>query len=308
MKQEEINILRKSGIINNKAQKLAQRIIKPGISFLEIGTKLENYIREEGGKPAWPVNLSINEEAAHNSYSPEEQVLLKETDILKVDIGVSIDGYITDSSQTIIFDKKHEKLKEASNKALLNAKDYIFKNPKTCTISKIGEIIEDTITSYSYKPVSNLTGHTITRFQTHNHPSIPNVRNNCDIKLSEIDNGWFAIEPFSSTGNGYVNEGNTVYIFIFQEDIPLRNPNARKILEEIKSFEGMAFSEFWVGKNMAGFDRKIAFRELLKAQAIGAYPVLIDKHGSFVSQAETTIVIDNNEAIDLIDIEKIINL
>ena len=72
MEAEEIEILKKSGIINNKAQKLAKKIVKPGVSFLEIGTKIETFIREAGGVPAWPVNLSINQEAAHNSYNPEE--------------------------------------------------------------------------------------------------------------------------------------------------------------------------------------------------------------------------------------------
>ncbi|HRS42444.1 MAG TPA: type II methionyl aminopeptidase [Candidatus Diapherotrites archaeon] len=307
MNKTEIDILKKSGNINNRAQKLAKKIIKPGISFLEIGTQIENYIKEQDAVPAWPVNLSINHEAAHNSYSPEEQVILKETDVLKVDVGVSIDGYITDSSQTFIFSKAHEKLKESSDKALLKSKDYIFNNPHTVTISKIGEIIEETITSYGYKPVSNLTGHTITRYTTHNQPSIPNIKNNINIKLSDIES-WFAIEPFSSTGKGFVTEGNNVYIFIFEEDVSVRNPNARKILEEIKSFNGMAFSEFWVGKELSSFDRKVAFRELLKAQAISAYPVLIDKKDSFVSQAETTFVYDkeNKEMIDLININEII--
>lgn len=305
MKTEEIEILKKSGAINNKAQKLAQKIIKPGMSFLEIGTKLEDLIKENGAKPAWPINLSINEQAAHNSYSPEDLMILKETDVLKVDIGVSIDGYITDSSQTIIFDKKFEKLRESSIQALLNSKKYIVENPKTATIAKVGEIIEDTITSFGFKPIENLTGHTISRYTTHNHPSIPNVRNDYDICFSEIET-WFAIEPFSSTGRGYVTEGENVYIFIFQDDIPIRNTNARKILEEIKEFEGMAFSEFWVGKGMSSFERKVAFRELLKFQVIGAYPILLEKPGAFVSQAETTVVIHNNEAIDLVNIDEIL--
>ncbi len=122
MEAQEIEILRKSGIINNKAQKLAQRIVKPGVSFLDIGTKIEEFIKEAGAVPAWPVNLSINQEAAHNTYNPEELVLVKETDVLKVDVGVSIDGYITDSSQTFVFKKENEKLREASVKALLSQK------------------------------------------------------------------------------------------------------------------------------------------------------------------------------------------
>ncbi|HOW29500.1 MAG TPA: type II methionyl aminopeptidase [archaeon] len=305
MEAEEIEILKKSGIINNKAQKLAKKIVKPGVSFLEIGTKIETFIREAGGVPAWPVNLSINQEAAHNSYNPEEQVLVKESDVLKVDVGVSIEGYITDSSQTFVFKKENEKLREASIEALLSAKDYLFKNPKTAKISKLGEIIENKIISYNFKPVSNLTGHTITRYTTHNYPSIPNVKNNLDIYFKDIDS-WFAVEPFVTTGSGYVTEGNQVYIFKFEEEYPIRNPNARKLLEEIKTFDGLAFSEFWIGKGMSSFERKVAIRELLKAQIIAAYPVLIDKPGSLVSQAETTFFVNDKEAIDFVEIDEIL--
>jgi len=305
MEEKEIEILRKSGIINNKAQKLAQKIVKPGVSFLEIGTKIETFIKEAGAKPAWPVNLSINEQAAHNSYNPEEEVIVKETDVLKVDVGVSIDGYITDSSQTFVFKKENELLREASIKALLSAKEYLVNNPKTAKISELGELIENKILSYNFKPVSNLTGHTITRYVTHNHPSIPNVKNNYDIYFKDIDS-WFAVEPFVTTGSGYVTEGNQVYIFKFEEEYPIRNTNARKLLEEIKTFEGLAFSEFWIGKDMSVFDKKIAIRELLKAQIIAAYPVLIDKPGSLVSQAETTFLVTEKEVIDFVEIDEIL--
>ena len=305
MNAQELEILKKSGIINNKAQKLAQKIVKPGISFLEIGTKIETFIREAGGVPAWPVNLSINEQAAHNSYNPEEEVLVKETDVLKVDVGVSIDGYITDSSQTFVFKKEHELLREASIKALLSAKDYLMKNPKTAKISDVGEIIENKINSYNFKSISNLTGHTITRYITHNHPSIPNVKNNYDFYFKDIES-WFAIEPFVSTGNGYVTEGNQVYIFKFEEEYPIRNPSARKLLEEIKTYNGLAFSEFWIGKNMSTFEKKVALRELLKAQIIAAYPVLVDKPGSLVSQSETTFFVTDKETIDLVEIDEIL--
>jgi len=305
MNTEEIEILRKSGIINNKAQKLAQKIVKPGVSFLEIGTKIEEFIRETGAVPAWPVNLSINEQAAHSTYSPEEQVIVKETDVLKVDVGVSIDGYITDSSQTFVFKKEHEKLREASIKVLFSAKEYLMKNPKTAKISALGEIIENKINSYNFKSISNLTGHTINRYTTHNYPSIPNVKNNLDIYFKDIDS-WFAVEPFVSTGNGYVTEGNQVYIFKFEEEFPIRNINARKLLEEIKTFNGLAFSEFWIGKEMSVFDKKIAIRELLKTQIISAYPILVEKPNTLVSQTETTFLVTEKETIDFVEIDEIL--
>lgn len=302
---QEIDILKRSGIINNKAQKLAQKLVKPGISLLEIGTKIETFIKEANAVPAWPVNLSLNEEAAHSTYNPEETIVLQEKDVLKVDIGVSIDGYITDSSQTFTFTKDNEKLKEASIQALLCAKNYLCKNPETATISSLGEIIENKINSYGFKSISNLTGHTITRYNTHNHPSIPNVKNNLNILFKDIGS-WFAVEPFVTTGRGYITEGTSVFIFKFEEDLPIRNTNARKLLEEIKTFNGLAFSEFWIGKEMSLFDKKIAMRELLKAQIISAYPVLIEKASSLVSQSETTFIYEGKEVIDLVDMEEIL--
>jgi methionyl aminopeptidase len=305
MDSKIIKILQKSGTINNKTHKFAKKFIKPDLSIYEIGTKIDDYIIEQGGFPAWPVNLSVNNQAAHNSYGKDNDYKLDENDVLKVDIGVSIDGYITDASQTIIFNKNHEKLRECTFKALESSKKYLEENYKTAKISKIGEIIEDKIKSYGYKPISNLTGHYIDRYKTHDFPSIPNVLSDLDYKFSEFDKA-FAIEPFASDGNGFVSEGEKIYIFEFVEDRAIRNQGARQILEEIKKFNGMPFSESWVGKDLSEFNRKIALRELLRSEIISGYPVLLDKKGCFVSQWEDTFIIDLKEGLlDLVNINEL---
>ena len=165
----------KAGEINHKAHKFASTIVKPGANLFEIGDKINRFILEHGANPAWPVNLSINQEAAHNTYNPEKQYILKEEDVLKVDIGVSVEGYLSDSSRTFIFSKKHEKLKESSDMALANTKKFLVENTKTATISDVGKIIEDTIKSYGFKPIINLTGHVLDYYVVHSSPSIPNV-------------------------------------------------------------------------------------------------------------------------------------
>jgi len=304
MDNEIIKKYIKAGQINHKTQKFASTIIKPGSNLFEIGDKINYFILENGGIPAWPVNLSINNEAAHNTYNPEKPYILKEEDVLKVDIGVSVEGYLSDSARTFIFSKKHEKLKESSDVALINTKKYLTENPKTATISDIGNIIEKTIKSYGYKPIVNLTGHVLEHYVVHSSPSIPNVNNGVKIKFSEIDSA-FAIEPFSSTGDGYVVEGDEVVIFEYIEDRPIRNKDSKILLDEIKKYNGLPFSEYWIGKGMTSFTRKFALRELLKTGAVGTYPVLIDKKGSYVSQAETSFIITKDGLIDLVKVDEL---
>jgi len=304
MNETEISLLKKSGQITNKAHKLAKKIIVPGASLYEVGTKIENFIKDQGAFPAFPINLSYNNQAAHNSYSDEE-VIINEDMILKVDIGSQIDGYITDSAQTIIFNKKHELLREASFKALEDAKKYISENLSTAKVSDVGEIVENKISSYGFRPICNLTGHFISIYETHDHPSIPNIKNNIDLKFIDLcKDKWFAIEPFASTGKGEIFEGPEVFIFQHIEDRPIRNQNARILLEEIKEFHGLPFSEYWVGKNMSAFDKKFALRELLKQQIISSYPVLLEKQGVSIAQWETSFAIYNDELVDLVNIHE----
>lgn len=304
MNSETLQKLKDAGKINLEAQKLAKKKAKPGVSFYDLGTTIDKFIEEKGAKPAWPTNLSIDYEAAHNTYSKEEDINLLEEHVLKIDVGVMIDGYITDSAQTVVFQEKHEKLKTASYQALKKSKEFLEKNYTFAKISDVGKIIEDTILEYGYKPVQNLSGHFLGRYKTHDYPSIPNIYTDLDLKFSDFENN-FAIEPFASTGKGFINEGGVLRIFTFVEEKPIRDPNARKLLDELKSYKGVQFLEDWVGKDLNPFQKKFALRELIKADIIQGYPVLVDNKGSYVSQAETTFIITKEGFLDLVNIDVI---
>lgn len=305
LQEYDLKLLKKAGELNLKTQKFAKKIIKVESDLSRIGVEIDKFIVDNGAVPAWPVNLSINNEAAHNSYDLENPVILKEDDILKVDVGVSFDGFIADSAQTIIFNKKHEKLKEASEVALASVKKFLTDNYKTAKISDIGEIIEREITLRGFKPIRNLTGHAIERFEPHASPAIPNIKNDLNIPLTEI-NLPFAVEPFASTGEGFVFEAEKILIFQHIEDRPIRNKDAKSLLEEIHKYQGTPFSEYWIGKNMTTFQKRYALRELLKNEIISSFPVLIDKKNSFVSQSETTFIVDKKEGfIDLVNIDEL---
>ncbi len=304
MNEEILKKLKDAGKINHAVQKFAKKKAKPGVSLYDLGSSIDQMIEEKGAKPAWPTCLSIDYEAAHNTYSKEEDLSLSEENVLKIDVGVMIDGYITDSAQTIIFNKKHEPLKEASLDALLSSKKHLQENYKSAKISDVGKIIEETITKKGYKPVQNLSGHFLGQYKTHDFPSIPNIYTDLDLKFIDFENN-FAIEPFASTGRGFINEGNVLRIFTFLEEKPIRDKNARKLIEEVKEYKGVQFLEEWVGKDLSSFERKFALRELLRAEIIEGYPVLVDNKDSFVSQAESTFVITKEGLLDLVKIDEL---
>ena len=140
---------------------------------MEIAEKIESKIIELGGKPAFPTNLSINEIAAHYTPSYNDETLAH--GLLKVDLGVHIDGFISDTSFSLDLEDSEEnkKLIEASKKALEEAKKTIEKGIQ---INKIGKAIQETIESYGFSPIINLSGHQIEQYNLHAGLTIPKYR------------------------------------------------------------------------------------------------------------------------------------
>jgi methionyl aminopeptidase len=144
--------------------------------------------------------------------------------------------------------------------------------------------------------VYNLSGHGLQQYETHSFPTIPNHANK-DSKTLE-DGMAFAIEPFATDGEGKVIEGGEVEIFSIQNPAPCRNLNARKIIEFVsEEYKTLPFAERWIHDSLklSEFERKIALKELMQRNILHSYPILHEKPGKLVSQAETTIIINNDE-------------
>ena len=111
----------KAGKIASEVREYIKSIIKKNMLLLDIAEKIENKIIELDGKPAFPVNLSINEIAAHYTPSYDDKTLSH--GLLKVDFGVHIDGWCSDQSFSIDLENSDEnkKLIQASKDALDNA-------------------------------------------------------------------------------------------------------------------------------------------------------------------------------------------
>ena len=206
-----------------------------------------------------------------------------------MDIGVHVDGYVTDTAITICFNPEYKSLTEAAERALKIAIDNIHPGMST---SKLGAIIENSIRSRGFKPISNLTGHQVGRYLVHAGTSIPNVP---QVSFSKIKLGeTYAIEPFVTLSNavGKVENSEEVTIFRFLKSKSLKNPYAKQLLKHIEeNFRTLPFAERWLQGVVPNKHYREAFRELLSSKALMGYPIFIEVSRKPVAQAEHTVLI-----------------
>ncbi|MDW7733347.1 MAG: type II methionyl aminopeptidase [Methanolobus sp.] len=275
----------KAGRILSQVRSEAKGRIKVGASMLEVAEFVENRAVELGADgSAFPCNLSRNDEAAHATPHAGEETVFGE-DVVKLDLGVQVDGYIADSAVTVDLTGEYGDLVKASEAALYAAIDTVKSGANT---AEIGAVIEDTITSLGFKPIGNLTGHGIGRYIPHAPPSIPNRRigNGSVLRTGDI----IAIEPFATDGVGRVVDGTLTEIFQVVRSKPVRLPAARKLLKELEPYKTLPFAKRWFKTDQLDF----ALMQLEKAGIVHSYPVLKEAGGGMVSQAEHTLIVTDD--------------
>ena len=280
---------KKAGEIAQKVTAYAKQLIKPGMPLVEIAQKIQIEIENQGAISAFPVNLSIDDIAAH--YHPTINDETKATGLLKVDLGIHINGFVADTAFSIDLtpEKKYKQLIEASEQALKAALEKTKENP---TLSQIGKTIQQTIEQKGFSPIINLSGHSMEKYDLHAGVTIPNINNKSEIELIP---GLYAIEPFATSGNGKVYDGKPSGIYSLQTPKNIRNQTARDVLDYIiKEYQTIPFCSRWLVKK---FTTKALFalRQLEQAEILHQYPQLIETSHKPVSQTENTILITNDK-------------
>jgi methionyl aminopeptidase len=287
--EEALEKFRLSGKILRETREEMRNFVREDMSILQICEKAEALIREKGGKPAFPCNVSINEVAAHYTSPPNDERRIPEKAVVKVDMGVHIDGYVTDTACTVCFDPEYSSMKSAAEQALAAAIDSIHGDMAT---SQIGVIIERTIKNRGFKPISNLTGHSVGRYLIHAGTSIPNVM---QLSFGKVKaGGVYAIEPFVTLPDavGRVENSSEITIFRLVKAKSLKNQYAKKLLKYIEEkFRTLPFAERWLKGVVPEDQHREAFKELLKCKAVMGYPVFIEVSRKTVTQAEHTLLI-----------------
>ncbi|EQD35773.1 methionine aminopeptidase, type II [mine drainage metagenome] len=286
MEVNDKNNILKAGKIGKEALNFALTLIEPGTFLLEVAEKTENFIREQGAQPSFPLNLSINNDAAHYTPSPGDKMTFKTGDLVKVDIGAQVDGYISDNASTIEVGEKGEfsNLIDASREALDQALKVLRPNIE---IGRVGKIIGERISSFGFKPVKNLGGHGINRFDLHSRIFVPNYDDGNGAKIAP--GTVIAIEPFASTGIGMIHNGPGGNIYI------LSGTKQDKRDPVYTSFNALPFAERWITDKFP--DHRDYLKKMIARKQISQFPVLKEHSGAMISQAEHTILIMADEII-----------
>lgn len=286
MEDKELNSYRNAGKIATMVREWSKSLIKEDAKILEIAERIEGKILESGGEIAFPVNICINDITAHYTPKYNDSRILTGKDLVSVDIGIHIDGFIADTAYTIDLSGNYGKLLEINEIAL---KTVISMIKPEISVREIGREVQRIIKNAGFKPIENLTGHEVKQYELHAGISIPSV---------EVPYNWIikedmvlAIEPFATNGYGRVVESKQAEIFSLEKIKPTRTQESRLILNEIKERRKLPFAERWFAKKINPMKLDLIFRELVSNKIIKAYPILHEKEKGVVSQFEHTVIV-----------------
>lgn len=284
---ESLNELKEIGKVSSEAMLYAASLVKPGARLLEVADLAEKFLKGKGFGFAFPINLSVNEQAAHYtpSFGDEKRF---ENDLVKVDFGAEKNGLLGDGAITVDLSGRHTDMINAAERALDAAIATVRHGVSVCDI---GRTIEESVKSAGFVPIKNLGGHGIKEHDLHAELFIPNIDNG-DFSILE-EGTVVAIEPFVTTGKGFVTDGDTCEIYTYVTDAPVRLPESRTLLKYISENHGKEpFAVRWLsGVVNSKFKLYAAISELSRSGAIEGSPTLVEASGAPVAQAEAQLYV-----------------
>lgn len=266
--------------------------VRENMRIIEVCEKVEATIRAKGGKPAFPCNVSIDEVAAHYTSPPDDTSTIPAGSTVKVDLGVQVDGYVTDTAFTAAFNSEGKAMAATAELTLKTVIDNIHGD---MTLGDIGALAEKTIKNRGFKPISNLTGHSVGRYLIHAGTSIPSISGFNPHKVET--GGVYAVEPFVTLPDAVarVDDMPQATIYRFLKTKSLKSDGAKKLAKYIESnFRTLPFAERWLIGILPKEQHKAAFKELLQSKTVMSYPVFVEVSKKPVAQAEHTLLIKEN--------------
>ena len=292
MSDDVLECILKAGKVAGEARSLGASMVDENVRLVDVAEEVEAYMIRKGAKPAFPTNLSINNQAAHYTPHSSDPLKFKKGDIVKVDDGAHVNGYIGDTAETVeVRTKMHSSLIEASAKALDMALNTVTDN---IAVGAIGAVVEKAIESNGFVPVTNLTGHSMKQYNLHAGISVPNYDNGDKTKITS--GMLVAIEPFATDGAGEIDNAKSGNIYRLLRDRPAKDKGAQELLEKIKeNFSTLPFCERWCTAMDSNAQEHL--KTLQRRGIVYSYAVLNEVRDGLVSQKEHTVYIDGSRTI-----------
>ncbi|KAI9680597.1 MAG: Methionine aminopeptidase 2 [Caeruleum heppii] len=306
MNTDFLSDYRQGAEVHRQVRQWAQKNIKPGQTLTEIAEGIEDGVRaltnhqglEEGDNlragMGFPTGLNLNSCAAHYTPNAGNKMVLQKEDVMKVDIGVHVNGRIVDSAFTMAFDPVYDNLlaavKDGTNAGVKEAGIDVRMCDIGSAIQEVMESYEVEIggTTFPVKCIRNLNGHSIHQYRIHGDKSVPIVKGGNQTKMEEGE--IFAIETFGSTGKGYLETSHYAKI----ADAPntsLRLSSAKSLLSTItKNFGTLPFCRRYLDR-LGQEKYLLGLNNLVSSGIVESYPPLCDIKGSYTAQFEHTILL-----------------
>lgn len=282
----------KAGSIAAASLQYGKSLLTEGALIRDVLDKVEEFMLSKGAGIAFPAQISLNAVAAHACSDLSDDTILSADDVVKLDVGAHVNGFIGDNALTINLSNEHADLIKASRDAVNEA--VKLATPGTA-VGDIGGVIQQTITDAGFSPVRNLSGHGLGQFEIHTAPSMPNI------KLDESDvlqeDMTVAIEPFATTGKGAIADSGSATVFTHLANRPVRSPVARSLLSSIQKFNGLPFAMRWLERDFGTAKTKLGLKQLEQARCVTSHPPLKEVSNGLVAQSEHTVLVKDKPII-----------
>lgn len=287
--EDQLSKLRTAGKVSGAARELGMSLCKAGVKLYDVAQEVEGYIREHGCGLAFPCNISRNEIAAHYTPCVDDKTVFEIGDVVKIDCGAELDGYVGDTAGTVeVGTHVYRELIESSKRARNTVAEFLGDG---IPLGEIGRAVEMSMQRDGFVPIRNLCGHQIEPYNLHAGLSIPSYA--CDDRKTVKAGMVVAVEPFATNGGGEVIDGRPGNIVRILRERPLVDPKAQEFFDYVKG----EFKTFPFCARSCDFpNAEKHVKTLIRHGVLSSYAQLVEIDKGIVTQHEYTFYIAGPKA------------
>jgi methionyl aminopeptidase len=300
---EKLSDYRKAAVIHKLVRNDIFKKIHEGVKYSDLveeaTNSLNRYVSVNEGGFAFPLGISVNEIIAHDTAMINDDRFLNKNDVVKIDLGIHINGCIIDSAFTTIVDGD-EKTKQYYDPLLQASKDATFTgiclSGADARVYEISESIKEVIESYELEDgtqvvaVHGLGGHDILPYKVHGKKLVLCAPHKSQEGVMMKEGEFYAIETYASTGDGNCKMKSIEQCnhFMINESIKMTSKmKSNPVIEwEQSKNNNLPFTQLWV-KDINKIQKHM--NEGVRNRSIIAFPPVADRKGSRTAQFEHTI-------------------